>query len=238
MIGQLLWCIFWYRTYQTYKTLLCAGLYIWWYYQAGYHFLFLVRLNACGPCCVYIFSYSQRSLAECLVHIRVWMATFTPYRNRTKHAIPVCEHTIRVLIFLQYIFCNMTGLVRKFANASKNCSENGKARILLHLTTQQNEFMVLCDTIISLEHKPLACTCGGAWGAIRNIEQLSLLHSLSLFFSLSFSPHTVSRANGQNAHKLAGVRDTALESQSCYSAILLITPPQKPLSSAADLRGG
>lgn len=51
---------------------------------------------------------------------------------------------------------------------------------------------------------------------------------LSLFVCLL--AHSVSRANGQNAHRLTGVRDTALERQSCYSAILLITPHRSLLA--------
>lgn len=62
-----------------------------------------------------------------------------------------------------------------------------------------------------------------AWSSFPNG---SVLLSLALYLSA----HTVSRANGQNAHRLAGVRDTALERQSCYSAILLITPRRNLLA--------
>lgn len=71
------------------------------------------------------------------------------------------------------------------------------------------------------------CVCVG-WGVLG--EQLaSWSSSPSCTVPLSIS-RPVSRANGQNAHRLTGVRDTALERKACYSAVLLITPHRSLLA--------
>lgn len=139
------------------------------------------------------------------------------------------SYILRAFIYFRYD-STLQDLSEKFANAGKkNCLQSGKTHISQYLTTQQNEFTLFYDTVASLEQKLLTYASMVCLGS--NQQHGAVLPTalfLSLFLCLLV--HSVSRANGQNAHRLTGVRDTALERQSCYSAILLITPHRSLLA--------